>query len=290
MDPTRPSTPSDSTETPSRQAAPAQLPASPGSERVRFEGSERLPRLVFHALSSAVCAVVPVPFLDDHLVKLTRRRMTRELASAHGFDLGSRELVVLSGTEARGLGWGCFVGLLISLSVKIVVKILRRIFRTILFWLLVKDAANAASRTFHEGYLLDGMLRRAEQDKARAHGEPVIRAMRSHVEAVIDQVDTSALTGGFRMAMRGTRSALSSGARRLSSLIGLRREADDGAQRLEEEIADTIPGSWVERATAMLQREGDYLHRLDELLAEQVYRAKHPTPRPETDSPDTIPT
>lgn len=237
----------------------------------RFEGTDQLPRVVFHSLSSAMCAVVPVPFLDDHLVKLTRRRMTRELAATRGVALAGEDLAVLSGTESKPWGLGCFVGLFVSLAFKVVVKIVRRVFRTILFWLLVKDAADAASKTFHEGYLLDGMLRRAQPVDG---GESSARAMRIQVEAVLDQIDTGALTGGFRMALRGTRSALSGGARRLSHLVGLRREADGGEQRLEDEISDTIPASWVERTTAMLQREGDYLHRLDELLAEQVYRAR----------------
>lgn len=257
MDPTQPQRTS-----PSAESAP----------RRAFEGSDQLHRVVFHSLSSAMCAVVPVPFLDDHLVKLTRRRMTRELAATRGIELPADELAVLSGTEPKSWGWGCFLGLIVSLAFKVVIKILRRVFRTILFWLLVKDAADAASRTFHEGYLLDGLLRRSKPGAGAA--APGARAMRTQLEAVLDQIDTGALTGGFRMALRGTRSAMSSGARRLSHLVGLRREADDGEQRLEDEMSETIPTSWVERTTAMLQREGDYLHRLDELVAEQVYRAK----------------
>ena len=268
MDPTQPQSPSS--------------PSAPTAPR-NFVGSDRLPRLVFHSLSSAMCAVVPVPCLDDHLVKLTRRRMTRELAAHRGLELPPADLAVLSGTEPKSWGWGCFLGLFVSLAFKVVVKILRRVFRTILFWLLVKDAADAASRTFHEGYLLDGLLRRAEP--AADGGAPNARDLRTQIEAVLDRIDTGALTGGFRMALRGTRSAMSSGARRLSHLVGLRREADDGEQRLEDEMSETIPTRWIERTTAMLQREGDYLHRLDELVAEQVYRARQRARPPVTPSP-----
>ena len=280
MDPTEPIPPPPDGDHQRGVADQSAVAGTDQSPRRAFEGSDQLPRLVFHSLSSAMCAVVPVPFLDDYLVKLTRRRMTRELAGQRGLELGSEDVAVLSGTEPKQLGWGCFVGLLVSLGFRVVVKVLRRIFRTILFWLLVKDAADAASKTFHEGYLIDGMLRRSPSGDPR---KSPVQAMRHQIEAVLDQIDIRSLTGGFRVALRGTRSAMSSGARRLSHLVGLRREADGGAQRLEDEITDTIPSSWVEQATAMLQREGDYLHRLDELLAEQVYLAQrraHPPAPP----------
>lgn len=270
---------------------PTQDPASASPIRAKqtdethsFDGSDQLHRMVFHSLSSAVCAIVPVPFLDDHLVKLTRRRMTRELAGARGLSLEPNDVAVLSGTESKPWGLGCFVGVFVSLAFKIVIKVLRRIFRTILFWLLVKDAADAASRTFHEGYLIDGVLRRrAQGDVESLDMSP--STMRSLVRDVLRQIDTRSLTGGFRAALRGGRSALMGGARRLSKLVGLRREPDGGAQSLEDEMSDTIPSGWVERATAALQREGQYLHRLDELLAEQVFLAQSRARRdPERDT------
>ncbi len=236
-----------------------------------------LTRLVYHSLSSAACAIVPIPLLDDHLVNLTRRRMTREIAADQGRELQRGELLQLSGTEGRALSWGCFVGLAFSLTFKIVVKLIRRIFRTLLFWLLIKDAADAASRTFHEGFLVRAALSR------QVGGNTAV--LRAHVDGALRRADTGSLTHLFRGVLAGSKRLILGVARGASRLVGLRREKDDGEERLDRSLEDAIPASLVERMTHAISAESIYLKRLDELIAEQFFLATIPAARP-SDSAD----
>ncbi len=253
----------------------------PGKELTAATATEenRFARIVFHSICSAACAIVPVPFLDEHLIKLTRRRMAREFAAARELELSAADVAALSGTESKPLGWGCFGALALGLAFKVAVKILRRFFRTILFWLLVKDAADAASRTFHEGYLIDRALDRpvpgpgAAQPAASPEPSAMAR-LRVPVERVLANVNTKGLTHAFRGVLGGSRTLLVSVARTLSRLTGLRAEADDGEQTLERQLADSIPASLVERVARQVLQQGDYLRHLDELLADQFYQAQ----------------
>lgn len=242
-----------------------------------------LGRLVFHSLCSAASAVVPVPLLDDHLVKLTRRRMVREIAADHQLCLSDSGLAVLSGTEPKPLGCGCVLGLVVSLAFKIITKIVRRVFRTILFWLLIKDAADAASETFHEGYLIRGVLSSnsaQSKDKDRVlegksnYGEPLasaeVQRLRAPVDGALAQIESRALNHLFRGILSGSRRLLLAVARTLGRLTGLRRETDAGEETLERELEDAIPESLIDSVAASIGDQPEYLRHLDQLLRDQI--------------------
>jgi len=49
-------------------------------------------------MTSALCALIPVPLLDGHFLRRTRRRMTREAAAEVGLTLDDAQVLHLSGT------------------------------------------------------------------------------------------------------------------------------------------------------------------------------------------------
>lgn len=227
-------------------------------------------RLTLHSVTSALYVVVPVPLLDDHLLAATRRRMVRELAAEHGLELSEAQVRHLSGTESSA-GLGCFGGFVVGLALALVLKIPRRLFRTVFFFLAIKDAADAASRTFHEGYL----LRQAMPDLARqfailrAHGAEGIagavpwevRRVRSAVADTCAAVDTRPIERTLKAVFRSSFTML----RRAARLLAQReRAALHGAPRSESSVAagDVLAPGLVDRLARALSVHGDYLGSL----------------------------
>ena len=212
-------------------------------------------RLIFNSLSSALCASLPVPLLDEHLLKLLRRRMIGEMASDAGAWLSESDVEVLSGTAPKN-GWGCFLGVLLALSVKVAVKLVRRVFRTILVWLLVKDATEAASKTFHEGYLVRRGLLEAE-------GYVDARALRARVERVCDTVDTRPFQRLIKETLRGTGWLFRHGWHLLTRLRPGRSEREK-QQMVDDEVDEGI----VDRMLRQLTADSSYLRALDRVWEE----------------------
>ena len=224
-------------------------------------------RLIFNSISSALCASLPVPLLDEHLLKLLRRRMTREIADEAETWLSEDDVEVLSGTAPKS-GWGCFVGVLLAISFKIAAKLIRRIFRTIFFWLLVKDASEAASKTFHEGYLLRRGLE--QQD-----GYVDAWALRSRVERVCTQVDTRPFQRLFKESLRGVGWLFSHGGR---LLLRLRPGRSNSEKR--QLVDDQVDEGFVDRLTRQLTADSSYLRALDRAWDELPFDSDEAPPRP----------
>jgi hypothetical protein len=217
-----------------------------------------LRRLAFWSTASALAAVVPVPFLDDHLVRVTRRSMVRELARERGLVLHESEVVWLAGARRR-FDWGCAIALAVALTVKTAYLLVRRFFRSIFFWLAIKDASSAASFTFHEGFLLRQALADLEAGASPTPREapPTVREapqttpraevlrLRAVVERVVAEVDPRPLRQAFRGALRGSSWLLRATARRLRRLL-------PGAR--EEEAAARSRTSWCAASLLTMRR------------------------------------
>jgi hypothetical protein len=253
-----------------------------------------LRRLAFWSAASALAAIVPVPFLDDHLVRVTRRSMVRELARERGLVLPESEVVWLAGARRR-FDWGCAIALVVALTVKTAYLIVRRFFRSIFFWLAIKDASNTASFTFHEGFLLRQALadlegaastppeappthRAAPQTTPRAE---VLR-LRGVVERVVAEVDPRPLRQAFRGALRGSTWLLRATARRLKRLLLGIREEEATARTLEE----VVPSTLVERLGRALLAQSAYLEYLTRRMAQAL---EEPPEAPASAPPSPVP-
>lgn len=94
------------------------------------------------SLSTGAFEFVPVPFLDEWLIKRQRRGMIRSILESRGLDYdpevprilagGGRSLVARLGSMLRGL----------------VLKPLKKLFRTVFFWLTARSAARTAVETY----------------------------------------------------------------------------------------------------------------------------------------------
>jgi hypothetical protein len=249
-------------------AAPSE-PAG-GGPTAGKAGADRSPpwlgRLAFWSAASALASVVPVPFLDDHLVRVTRRSMVRELGRERGLGLAESEVQLLAG-PGSGLRFGCTFGLLLAIAVKGALMVVKRVFRSIFFWLAIRDAANAASFTFHEGFLLRRALADLSPSIPTASGaapqpprppRPEVQRLRTCVEQVIGEVDPRPVRQAFRRALRGSYRLTRATARRVKRvLLGVREEQAE-SRTLEE----AVPPSLVERLGKALDAQGAYLEDL----------------------------
>jgi hypothetical protein len=218
--------------------------------------------------------------------------MVRELARERGLVLHESEVVWLAGARRR-FDWGCAIALAVALTVKTAYLLVRRFFRSIFFWLAIKDASNAASFTFHEGFLLRQALADLEAGASPTPREapPTVREapqttpraevlrLRAVVERVVAEVDPRPLRQAFRGALRGSSWLLRATARRLRRLLPGAREEEAAARTLEE----MVPSTLVERLGRALLAQSAYLEYLTRRMAQALAEpAEAPPPPPAT--------
>lgn len=217
-----------------------------------------LRRAAAYALQGALCTLVPVPFLDDLLMRRTRRRLVQEAARRHAVALGPGEVAVLSQTRDRSF-WGC-LGFTASLIVRLPLKLLRRLFRTILFFLAVRDATTAATRLFHESVLLElGLSTWPGAISGEVAASPA-RQLRSAMDRTWIEVDPRPIRQTVRGTLRGSWSLVRGAARTLGrtarATIGRRREHS------EPSAESALPAPLLDRLAVALSHEGAYLSDL----------------------------
>src|SRR6188474_3331618 len=114
--------------------------------------------VLFHSLLIGVALFVPIPLLDDRLVRFFWKRMVADLAQDHKKNLTKEQIDVLSYQSRFAIGDGCMF-------------FLRRLFREflqeILFFLEWRKAVNLASDAYYSGYLLNELFAYEGFDPAR---------------------------------------------------------------------------------------------------------------------------
>lgn len=238
-----------------------------------------LRRAAAYALQGALCTLVPIPFLDDLLMRRTRRRLVREVARHHAVALHGNEVATLSQTRAQSF-WGC-VGFAASLVVRFPLKLLRRLFRTLLFFLAVRDATSAATRLFHESILLELGLEAWPGESpveisAQTTGPAApAQRLRAAIDRTWTEVDPRPIRQTVRATLRGSWSLVRSAARGFARTA----RATVGRARRESEVdvERALPSPLLDRLATELSHEGPYLSDLA-----RRFRRHWPAPGPTT--------
>lgn len=220
-------------------------PASAGSD-----GAGDLKPLISYSLLAGLCPLIPIPFLDDWVCDIFRRRMVQSQAAGTVVHLDTRRVQVLaagySPVTPTGCVHGCFVKV-VKFPMNFMVKLLiKKVLRKFIFVLAIKDCVDTFSATFHEGYLLRHALRRHEicrlcsagvSDDDHLHDEEgsfeATVAVREQIEAVRDAVDHRPVERWVRKTFNGSRRLLKQSARILGRQA--RRRSRNGQESLEDE-------------------------------------------------------
>ena len=225
-------------------------------------------RNVTYGILAALTPLVPIPFIDDLLLQLVRRRLLRSHFEAAGARITEAQLTALTRVESSGL-LGC-IG-------SVVIYPIKKIFRKIFFVLALKDAVDNASAVLHEGYLFWLALQRGwVGEHTLASGETALLAFKGAVELTCKQTDTRPLNQVLRATFLRSRVALKQAAKSVGAMLrkaGWSRGDPGSMDRGIAGVEQSAPGP-VNDLTNELQQavfaESGYLKQLEERLEKNV--------------------
>lgn len=160
--------------------------------------SPRSKRIVAtHAAIAGLCPLIPIPFIDDLALRRVLQHMDRSLFAAHGLTLPRSGAKILNATPSRW--WRGAVTSIVMFPVK---KVLRKV----VYVFAIKDCAEVASATFHDGWLLAHVV---EDRPPRAEDPAYLRRVRKAMLKTYEAVDPAplrrAMVGSFLGARVGVR-------------------------------------------------------------------------------------
>lgn len=200
-------------------------------------GSFSLQSVILYSLFAGVCPLIPVPWVDDFALRRVRRAGFRRLFRQGGAEPTSFQLDEL--TTDRSSWWrGCFSGL--------VLYPLKRIFRKIIFVFTLKDCVDAASRTFHELWLVRHLTADWQAAPAEAAGGVAAAArLRQALDRTLAETDPRPVEQVFKTAFRQGRRGILAAAAALGRAIRRAR-----GRRAREEAVDRLVDAAETRAEA----------------------------------------
>ncbi len=224
-------------------------------------------RLVFYALLTGLCPLIPAPFVDDWARDRLRRRLVDELAIELGPVLTQDErnhLACGPSQTLTGCLQGCATGAPFKIAFYVISKLFRSTFRKIFIFLAIKDAADTFSRTLHEGHLLrhvvenrvveSRVIESRVVENRLIDGKPErVATIRSALVGACDAVDTRSVRHVARGVMGSGRAVLKKAARLLGgSRVARRRGGSGDGETLDREEA--LLGDLVDDLTQELDR------------------------------------
>ena len=214
------------------------------------------PDITRSAILAGICALSPVPFIDDLIIGAIRRHAARRVFRAHGMELSWGQQRALTRT-GRNLLVGCLLG--------VVVYPIRKIFRKLFYIFAVKEAVDVASRLLHQGRLWQHALDQGcfEGAELGSRKEPLDK-LALVVRQTCEEGDTSPISQIFRGTFAGggvfLRRLGLQVVRTLRALGVMRRE--EAVDALPDRIGGERERGLVDELSAALKGEGDYFEAL----------------------------
>lgn len=208
-----------------------------------------LQRIALWSVLAGLCPVIPIPFVDDMALRFLRKRALRSELERGGIRPGRAQLDVYLAEPANLMG--CLTTL--------VIYPLKKIFRKVFIFLAIKDCVDAASRTFHELWMIRHGVVSGQLTKADVTVEvDALIPLRRAVEATSQQVDTRPINQVLRRGFVGSKAWLRQGGRALGKVIrgaGGSRSDPEAVQR----AVDTVEASQVEDMGELAGRLGEQM-------------------------------
>ena len=178
-----------------------------------------------YAALAGICPLIPIPFVDDMIVRRIHRRLCQKLAERSGFDLSK---------EA---------------AKSIVLWPVKKIIRKVVYVLAIKSCADVATAIFHDGWLFARALEQKYVDHdalARGDKETLLHLRDGIVEAR-DRVDPNST----RQIMQ---TAFGVGREVFDTILSAIRHAWRDAEGAREDRVDAVIGE-VSELTRRIEDE-----------------------------------
>ena len=163
-----------------------------------------LRRVLWYGVLAGLCPLIPIPFLDDVIIKRLRKRMIRGQLTRAGLEPAGAQINLFTHEASQIRLLGCLFG-----AVWVVVK---KVLRKLIYVFAIKDCVDNASRVVHHGWLVQYALNRGALDaQTLQHGNESIKRVRDAVLHASDNLDTRPFNQALKRLFRGS-SALIKGA------------------------------------------------------------------------------
>ncbi len=161
-----------------------------------------------HSAIAGLCPLIPVPYVDDLLIRRVTRRMFTALFEAHDLQLAPAGAKALTATPSAWLR---------GAATSVAMFPLRRVLRKVVYLLAIKDCADVASLVFHDGWLLAHMLERPSNRGSSVADPKYLQRVRKAMLSTYKDIDPAplrrALVGAFLGAKVGAEHAAQAAAR-----------------------------------------------------------------------------
>lgn len=220
---------------------------------------ESLTIVAKHAALAGLCPIIPVPFLDDHLIKRVKRRMLKELSNEYAFELSKDAAKTLTTRESS----------LVRGAMKTAVMYpIKKILKKVLVVFLVKACADVATSTVEEGWLYARAIERdyVDGEQLAAGDKEVLETLRDAIIDATEEVDSSTA----RAAMRSVYKIFTSSFGELKATISRLRGKDSDA--IDE--AASAASSLTEQVEAVIRNEWANFDQLDDALRKNLSNSR----------------
>ena len=211
--------------------------------------SSRSSRIIAtHSAIAGLCPLIPLPFVDDMVIRRIHRRMCVALFEAHGLQLtpaGAKALTAAPSGWMRGA------------ATSMALFPLRKVMRKIVYLLAIKDCSEVASAVFHDGWLLAQLLEHppAGRKAGQALDNPkYLKKVRKAMLGTYVDVDPAPLRRALVGAFLGARVGAEHAAGAVQRLLRSRGEAGEagvadpgaaqGVEPLVSRMRDAAMGQW----------------------------------------------
>lgn len=237
-----------------------------------------LRRVLWYGVLAGLCPLIPIPFLDDVLIKRLRKRMIRGQLTRAGLDPVNTQVNLFTHETSDVRLLGCLLG-----AVWVVIK---KVFRKLVYVFAIKDCVDNASRVVHHGWLVQYALNRGLLgSQTLEQGNDSIKRVRDAVLHASDNLDTRPFNQALRRLFRGSSALVKGAAVAVGRILrGADRHQVESLDRALDRLGEREVGE-VERVldemTLELVGQKGYLRQLEQAFDERLAALGDESPQKE---------
>lgn len=226
--------------------------------------------ILTHSVLVGLSPLIPIPFLDDYVMSYFQRRCVRKLAEDYRIFLSDSDVAILADGE-DGSFWKAMAKKVVLLPI----KLLSRTVRKLLLVLEYKRMADVASLSFHQGYLLEHILKNHWSSP-----DAVIdaTAARAAIDAACEKIGVKVVGMTFRTIFGQSKAALATGldilTGSLRTIVGrpARRDVEIAVEQVEAAEEKAVQGIVDRLRAAMGQIPVDHFRKLCDAVDAELKR------------------